>query len=187
MYRGGCTDTSFESKSCAKFCYGDNALYGVSAGKQQSGVWTCDRQKFACATSLCQTNNFTVPQGVILDNAALRADVGNLTSTTAVNPTCSATQAPTETECKAGISTGGAVGVGVGVGAPLALAAAALLVLLMQERRKTKASEQQNHDNYAAWTTSSQYVAAHTHGQDVNGKDTPRSEIMGTPRHEMGG
>ncbi|KAG6114154.1 hypothetical protein E4U14_001539 [Claviceps sp. LM454 group G7] len=46
--------------------------------------------------SLCESRNFTVPA---VSNAALRADVANLFSTTTVAATCSVTQAAVEKQC----------------------------------------------------------------------------------------
>lgn len=135
-------------------------------------------------------------------NDALRADVANLTSTATIAPTCSATQAPAsapgETQCSKseGISTGGAIGIGVGVGAPLAMATAALLILLLREKRKAtppnKPELEATHQHHPAQgvSSSSHHAPVNSNSyyghDDVNRKDAPSSEIMGTPRHEMG-
>ncbi|KAG5979663.1 hypothetical protein E4U55_004917 [Claviceps digitariae] len=203
MYRAGCTDRNFKSPSCASYCYGTSPNLGISEGDSHSGVWTCGGSKYACDPSLCSTKNFTIPAAKLVTNAALRADVANLTSTatiaaTATATTCSATQAPSEKQCSAseGISTAGAVGIGVGVGAPLAMATAALLILLLREKRKAKPPNkpelEATHQHHPAQGMSSLSNDAPVNSNgyygrdDVNGKDAPSSEIMGTPRHEMG-
>ncbi|KAG6010168.1 hypothetical protein E4U21_007645 [Claviceps maximensis] len=199
MYRAGCTDRNFKSPSCASYCYGTSPNLGISEGDSHSGVWTCGGSKYACDPSLCATKNFTIPAAKLVTNAALRADVENLTSTTTIAAACSATQPstqpPSEKQCSGGgsegISTGGAVGIGLGVGAPLAMAAAALLILLLREKRKAKqprkpeldATHHPAQSHYAPVDGSSNGYYGH---DDGNRKDAPSSEIMGTPRHEMG-
>ncbi|KAG6182938.1 hypothetical protein E4U27_001586 [Claviceps purpurea] len=195
MYRGGCTDKTFKSPSCASYCYGSSPNLGISVGNSHSGVWTCGGSKYACDPSLCESRNFTVPAARLISNAALRADVANLSSTTTVAATCSVTQAAVEKQCSEGISTGVAVGIGMGVGAPLAMAVAALLVMLMREKNNnaklpTKPeldAEHQNHHLGQDVSSSSRYASVNNnyYGQNVNGTYAPSSEIMGTPRHEM--
>ncbi|KAG6003710.1 hypothetical protein E4U54_000641 [Claviceps lovelessii] len=202
MYRGGCTDKRFKSPSCSSYCYGTSPNLGISEGDSHSGVWTCGSSKYACDPSLCATRNFTIPAAKMVINDALRADVANLTSTATIAPTCSATQAPAsapgETQCSKseGISTGGAIGIGVGVGAPLAMATAALLILLLREKRKAtppnKPELEATHQHHPAQgvSSSSHHAPVNSNSyyghDDVNRKDAPSSEIMGTPRHEMG-
>ncbi|KAG5914192.1 hypothetical protein E4U53_004689, partial [Claviceps sorghi] len=160
-------------------------------GNSHSGVWTCGGSKYACDPSLCDSKNFTIPAAKLVTNAALRADVANLTCTATATATataaatCPATQAPGEKQCggNEGISTAGAVGIGVGVGAPFAMATALLLTLLVRAKRQAKPPNTPQLD-------AANYPHRPAHGDhgpgDVNRKDAPSSEIMGTPRHEMG-
>ncbi|KAK4089437.1 hypothetical protein Purlil1_6426 [Purpureocillium lilacinum] len=191
MYRAGCTDRTFNSQSCASFCYGDK--YEISVGASQSGVWTCGDNKFACTPFSCSANNFTVPASKMLQNAALLSDIGQLSATATATTAGSATATgsvvthtvtspanSTSEQCDTtgGVSTGGAVGIGVGIGAPLALATAGLLVMYLRERRRRQAFE------------SGTWPSPHSKGVhgEVSGDSTVRSEMMAShhQRHELG-
>lgn len=173
-----------------------NKCYLV-AGMYTFWVWACSNNKFACNLSLCSSKDFTVKGATILDNEALRADLGNYPTTTTSAATCSATRAPPEEQCKelitttGNIPTGGAIGIGVGIGIPPALATASFAVPWLRKRRKMRArqSEKQQHEavSKGAWSSTQYAPLTLFQRRDGGGIEPPRSEIMGTPRHEPDG
>ncbi|OAA49238.1 hypothetical protein NOR_01161 [Metarhizium rileyi] len=195
-YRAGCTDKEFKSKSCASYCHDSSSGAGEYADRQHSGVWACGNSRFACDPGLCNTRNFTVPGGKIIDNPALRDDVVALTTTTTATATCSGTR-DSWRRCRGTVTIGTAVSIGVGIGVPLACATAAFATLFLRERKKGKlrqSQKQQYEDTIldAGSTTQltpltpSRSTGVEASRSEVTG-DSVRSEVMGTQRHELSG
>ncbi|KAL0782521.1 hypothetical protein CaCOL14_000427 [Colletotrichum acutatum] len=143
MYRGACTDESFQSNGCPKYCDKSDIPGGDSS--LHIGVWTCGSARFSCSNlQNCATGNFTVSlPGKIMLNEAASTDLGDSPAATSGTGNSTGTcPMGSDTDSKGNISPGAAAGIGVGVGVPLAIVAGALAVMLLREKKKTAKTTQ---------------------------------------------
>lgn len=147
-YRGGCTDRSWESPDCPRYCQ------EVCPGSV-CGLWPCDGTgHFACEPSKCGSQQIIIPAGNIVVNAALHSALSvaesSTMSTTSATSSSEATHSPTTTiattlpssnaTCDVSLprcdSTRALAGVGAGIGVPLSIALVIVSVLLFREKRR---------------------------------------------------
>ncbi|KAK1656787.1 hypothetical protein BDP55DRAFT_709124 [Colletotrichum godetiae] len=173
MYRGACTDETFQSSGCPKYC--DKSDIPGSDNSLHIGVWTCGNARFSCSNlQNCATGNFTAASTDLGDMAAFTSTAGNSSGTCSMG---------NDTDSKGSISAGAAAGIGVGVGVPLAIAAGVLAVMLLREKKKTattsQASEMVENDGSKASGPSIQpvWVHAHTGPPELSNQQDVRHEL----------
>jgi hypothetical protein len=137
FYRGGCTDKTWASAACPRYC--------LSESTSQCGIWGCNNDnQFACSISDCgnQSLMFTVNGGTIRQNAALASALptttSTSTSTTQIASTSNATHSPTSAACPSHL--GAYTGLGVGIGVPLLVSLLALMFVVLRLRSYKKAA-----------------------------------------------
>ncbi|KAK0370167.1 hypothetical protein CLIM01_12486 [Colletotrichum limetticola] len=138
MYRGACTDDTFQSSGCPKYCDKSDIPGGDSS--LHIGVWTCGNARFSCSNlQNCATGNFTVSlPGKIMLNEAASTDLEDSPAATSTTGNSTVTcPVGSDTDHQGSISLGAAAGIGVGVGVPLTIIAGALAVMLLREKKKT--------------------------------------------------
>ncbi|KXH68886.1 hypothetical protein CSAL01_02548 [Colletotrichum salicis] len=187
MYRGACTDETFQSSGCPKYC--DKSDIPGSNNSLHIGVWTCGNARFSCSNlQNCATGNFAVSlHGKIMLNEAASMDLGNMAAATSTAGNSSGTYSMgNDTDSKGSISAGAAAGIGVGVGAPLAIVAGVLAVVLLCEKKPTaktartsQASEMVENDGSKVSGPSIQPVWGHAH------MGPPELSIQQHVRHEL--
>lgn len=173
-YRGSCTDRSWGSSACAKYCL---TFAGGYVSNGVSGVWVCDNfNHFACDTDSCGNSSrmFIVSGGSLLRNQAVdnALDLSTSTSssaTTASSTGFSTTVTQTQTFCPSSAAsqqencpsrTGALAGIGAGLGIPLLIALMALVVVFMR-LRKAGIRHKRQPTHHQGPTNSSEYLQLH--------------------------
>lgn len=194
-YRGSCTDSTFGSAACAKYCL---TFAGGGRSNGVCGVWVCNNNnQFACSPNECQnsTTMFTVSGGILERNQAVNEAL-NLASSTASTSSSSSTSSSTasstsviatvtSTSCPVSGSlqtscpshTGALAGLGAALGIPLLIALVALAVLFMQLRKHKRRST--NVAPGASYTDG--YNQAGTYGQMQESKNPLISRELASP------
>lgn len=146
-YRCACTDKTWASPACPKYC--------MDVSAQQCGIWVCDNSNhFACNPSDCsnQTITFTINGANIQQNAALDSAITTATSSATVSSsstpgTTSTSMSQTSSTSTTSSSSSSAVcpshagayaGLGAGLGIPLIIALITLGFVVTRLRKQTR-------------------------------------------------
>lgn len=142
MYRGGCTDSTFNAVECPQKCKDVNtgafSNINLCPGSNGNGFFTCSGSG-EFTIDMCQTN-FTFNAGTLFTPSSAAASQGTATVTTTATATPSAsstnsgtalTSATTQASCSETALT-----VGLAVGLPFGLLAAFLAAVIFWQHRK---------------------------------------------------